>query len=58
MEGDVLTFGQFSFSIQFTPGHTVGHVIYILDCTTFAAPPCVFTGDILFIGGIGMTNII
>ena len=53
MEGDVLTFGQLIFNVHLTPGHTVGHLIYELDCTAFGAPPSVFSGDHLFLGGCG-----
>jgi len=53
MEGDVLTFGQLIFNVHLTPGHTVGHLIYELDCTAFGAPRSVFSGDHLFVGGIG-----
>lgn len=50
-DGDELTFGS---SIKVlcihTPGHTVGHISYFL---THNEQRVVFTGDTLFVGGIG-----
>ena len=52
-EGDVVQKGQLRFRVLFTPGHTVGHVVYVLDGQPFGAPPQLFSGDHLFLGGIG-----
>ena len=52
-DGDILEFGQLIFTVHFTPGHTVGHVIYTLDGNAFGAPTSVFSGDHLFLGGTG-----
>ena len=52
-DGDKIELGQLIFTAYYTPGHTVGHVVYLLDCTTFGAPPSLFSGDHLFLGGIG-----
>ncbi|XP_074659067.1 putative thioesterase PNKD isoform X2 [Tubulanus polymorphus] len=41
------------FTAIFTPGHTVGHVTYLLDGKSFNAPNSLFCGDHLFIGGCG-----
>jgi hydroxyacylglutathione hydrolase len=46
---DTITIGRISFEVIWTPGHTKGHVVYVLQST----PLCVFTGDHLFIGGTG-----
>ena len=42
--------GPFSFNTIYTPGHTPGSVIYVFD-------DCVFTGDTLFAGSIGRTDL-
>ncbi|KQK84428.1 ydrolase PNKD [Amazona aestiva] len=36
-----------------TPGHTVGHMVYVLDGEPFGGPPCLFSGDLLFLSGCG-----
>jgi hydroxyacylglutathione hydrolase len=48
--GEVINVGGLEFDAVWTPGHTVGHIVYVLRSTT---PPCLFTGDHLFIGGCG-----
>ena len=52
-EGDTLEFGDLKFRILFTPGHTEGHIVYVLDGTSFGVDDCLFSGDCLFLGGIG-----
>ena len=42
--------GPFDFEVIFTPGHTKGSVIYVFD-------DCIFTGDTLFKGSIGRTDL-
>ena len=57
-EGDILELGgQLKMTVHFTPGHTVGHVVYVLDGAPFGAPPQLFSGDHLFLGGIGKTQL-
>ena len=51
--GDTLEFGQLRFRVMFTPGHTVGHCVYVLDGSPFEAPSSLFSGDLLFVGGCG-----
>ncbi len=50
-EGDNITFGDHTFEVLFTPGHTPGHV-------SFYEPTVgvIFDGDVLFAGGIGRTD--
>ncbi|NXF50441.1 PNKD hydrolase, partial [Oceanites oceanicus] len=36
-----------------TPGHTVGHMVYVLDGGGGGGPPCLFSGDLLFLAGWG-----
>ena len=42
--------GPFVFEVVFTPGHTEGSVIYVFD-------DCIFTGDTLFKGSVGRTDL-
>lgn len=48
-EGDTLTFGEITFSVLHTPGHTEGSVCYL-------AEDILFTGDTLFCGSMGRTD--
>ncbi len=48
-EGDDLTFGEVTFSVLHTPGHTEGSVCYL-------AEDILFTGDTLFCGSMGRTD--
>lgn len=50
---DVLQFGDMSFTVHFTPGHTEGHVVFLLDGTPFGMSDSLFSGDHLFLGGCG-----
>ena len=45
-----LDIGPFHCEVIFTPGHTPGSVIYVFD-------DCIFTGDTLFKGSIGRTDL-
>lgn len=42
--------GPFEFETIFTPGHTNGSVIFVFD-------DCIFTGDTLFRGSVGRTDL-
>ncbi|MBQ8496103.1 MAG: MBL fold metallo-hydrolase [Clostridia bacterium] len=48
---DMLTFGNLSFSVMLTPGHTRGSVCFFLD------DDIVFTGDTFFAEGYGRTDL-
>ncbi|XP_041663463.1 probable hydrolase PNKD isoform X2 [Cheilinus undulatus] len=50
---DSVTVGCMNFMALFTPGHTVGHMIYLLDGRVVGAPPCLFSGDLVFLSGCG-----
>ncbi|CAH1788709.1 unnamed protein product [Owenia fusiformis] len=52
-DGDVLDFSGLKFTVNFTPGHTVGHVVYTLNGAPFNAPDSLFSGDHLFLAGCG-----
>ncbi|XP_042640203.1 probable hydrolase PNKD [Tyto alba] len=45
--------GCLTFEALSTPGHTVGHMVYVLDGGPFGGPPCLFSGDLLFLAGCG-----
>ncbi|KAM6421303.1 LOW QUALITY PROTEIN: putative hydrolase PNKD [Rhynochetos jubatus] len=45
--------GCLTFEALATPGHTVGHMVYVLDGGPFGGPPCLFSGDLLFLAGCG-----
>ena len=49
----MVEFGGLHFTAYETPGHTTGHVTYVLDGDIFGAPTSIFSGDHLFLGGIG-----
>ncbi|XP_075789125.1 putative thioesterase PNKD isoform X2 [Pelodiscus sinensis] len=53
LDKEVVSVGQLRFKALFTPGHTVGHMVYVLDGKPFAGPACLFSGDLLFLSGCG-----
>ena len=52
-EGDTIETAGLTFSVADVPGHSPGHVVFILRG---AAPVLVFGGDVLFRGGIGRSD--
>ncbi len=48
-DGDVITVGDISFKVIYTPGHTVGGVCYL-------SGDCLFSGDTLFKNSVGRTD--
>lgn len=48
-DGDMIEFGEVSLKVILTPGHTPGGMCL------YSAPHC-FTGDTLFVGGVGRTD--
>ncbi|KAM4608807.1 putative hydrolase PNKD [Polymixia lowei] len=48
-----ITVGRMRFKALFTPGHTVGHMIYLLDGQAFGTPSSLFSGDLVFLSGCG-----
>ncbi|RPI99620.1 MAG: MBL fold metallo-hydrolase [Chloroflexi bacterium] len=50
-EGDVITAGGIMLDVLHTPGHSPGHVSYVLRSENV-----VFSGDCLFFSGIGRTD--
>jgi glyoxylase-like metal-dependent hydrolase (beta-lactamase superfamily II) len=53
-EGDTCTAAGLCFDVFETPGHSLGHVVFVLRG---AAPIHVFGGDVLFRGSVGRTDI-
>lgn len=51
-EGDRITAGGISLEVLHTPGHSPGHVSYVLSSENV-----VFSGDCLFFSGVGRTDL-
>lgn len=51
-EGDVVEAAGFRFEVREIPGHSPGHVVFLLA----ESPAVVFGGDVLFQGSIGRTD--
>lgn len=51
--GEELVFGGLKFHAEWTPGHTAGHMVYILDGSPFGVGNSIFSGDLLFLSGCG-----
>ncbi len=52
-DGDVISIGDLQIKVRETPGHTCGHVVYLLEDES---PMCVFAGDVIFQSSIGRTD--
>lgn len=52
-EGERLEFAGLSLDVLDIPGHSPGHVVYVLA----GQPTRVFGGDVLFRGGVGRTDL-
>jgi glyoxylase-like metal-dependent hydrolase (beta-lactamase superfamily II) len=52
-EGDSYSAAGFDLSVLETPGHSIGHVVFVWKS---ASPWVVFAGDVLFQGSIGRTD--
>jgi hydroxyacylglutathione hydrolase len=55
-DGEVLRIGRLKLKALHTPGHTRGHMSYLLHDPN-GAPWMVFTGDALFAGDVGRTDL-
>ena len=53
VDREKVSVGCLTFEALTTPGHTVGHMVYVLDGEPFGSPPCLFSGDLLFLAGCG-----
>ena len=52
-DGERLSEAGLDMVVRKIPGHSVGHIVYVLDGES---PPLVFGGDVLFREGIGRTD--
>lgn len=52
-EGDIYSAAGFDFHVLETPGHSIGHVVYLWKGES---PWILFDGDMLFHGGIGRAD--
>uniref|UniRef100_A0A8C2VLV4 Probable thioesterase PNKD n=1 Tax=Chinchilla lanigera TaxID=34839 RepID=A0A8C2VLV4_CHILA len=52
---DVVSVGRLQIRALATPGHTQGHLVYLLDGEPYRGPSCLFSGDLLFLSGCGRT---
>ncbi len=50
-EGDMVSFGPFTFDVKHCPGHAPGHVVFIQEELRIAQ-----VGDVLFKGSVGRTD--
>ena len=57
-DGDVLTLAGMEIEVRETPGHSAGHVIYILrdNANADSVKTIVFSGDLLFAESIGRSD--
>ncbi|MGD1061470.1 MAG: MBL fold metallo-hydrolase [Methanomassiliicoccales archaeon] len=54
-----LAFEDFELEAQYTPGHTLDHVCYVLrELESGDEPIIVFSGDALFVGDVGRTDLL
>ncbi len=57
-DGDVLELGDgFYFKVIHTPGHTRGSSCFLLGQVDLAEPMCLFSGDTLFRGSVGRSDL-
>ncbi len=52
-DGDELQLAGIQFKVFDTPGHSIGHVVFVCDQIS---PTVVIGGDVLFNGGVGRTD--
>ena len=58
-DGDVFTVGKSRVTCLSTPGHTDDSMCYLLsDESVGSDPVAVFTGDTLFVGEVGRTDLV
>ncbi|RJQ11059.1 MAG: MBL fold metallo-hydrolase [Bacillota bacterium] len=55
-DGDTVTFGRFELEVRHTPGHSPGGVSLLVNLEPDAPSLC-FSGDTLFAGSIGRTDL-
>jgi hydroxyacylglutathione hydrolase len=55
--GERLELAGLEIDVLFTPGHSPGHVTYSVPDSKSEAPPALFSGDVLFQGSVGRTDL-
>ncbi len=55
--GERLELAGMTFDVVFTPGHSPGHVTYALAADEVGDAPALFSGDVLFQGSVGRTDL-
>jgi hydroxyacylglutathione hydrolase len=55
--GERLELAGLEIDVLFTPGHSPGHVTYSVPDSGGEAPPALFSGDVLFQGSVGRTDL-
>ena len=55
--GERLSLAGIDFDVVLTPGHSPGHVTYAVAGGADGSPPALFSGDVLFRGSIGRTDL-
>lgn len=55
VDHEVVSLGGFEFTVQHAPGHTEGSVVFR---TVHEEVPTLFSGDVLFAGSIGRTDLV
>jgi hydroxyacylglutathione hydrolase len=55
--GERLRLAGLEIDVLFTPGHSPGHVTYLVPDAGGEAPPALFSGDVLFQGSVGRTDL-
>jgi hydroxyacylglutathione hydrolase len=58
-DGDILHIGRLNVETLYTPGHTNDSVCYVIyESTMSKVPMTAFTGDTLFVGDVGRTDLV
>ncbi len=56
-DGDILNVGNTKIKVLYTPGHTNESLCYVVFSSSGNEPLMVFTGDTLFAGSVGRTDL-
>lgn len=55
-DGSVVDLAGLQFTVRHTPGHTPGSIVFLTDADG-DIPPIMYSGDLLFAGSIGRTDL-
>lgn len=58
LEGDRVSVGNLELTAMHTPGHTPEHVTWLCKTIEKQSPDAAFTGDFLFVGGVGRPDLL